>query len=229
LDYDIFYFIDYSIMVTEIDYFQRSEVSNSKLKKLDDLMNGREPLDNPEFYKFGSLHDAVITEEYKVNYLNLRVLDEQYTHEDFAKVKLMKESFFKDDFCCKLHKGSKFQHVSVNEIKIVYRGFEFTLDACCKWDGWKPPIGWELKSTVATTQKAFEELCIFFKYNRAGAWYMDIAGIDTYVMIGQSKKNPKLPPFRKIVRRGDDFYLSGKEEYQELAFKYWSLINNFGI
>ncbi len=215
--------------MAEIDYFQRPEVSNSTLGKLDKLMKGEQELDNPEYFKFGHLHDAVITEPEKVNYLNLRVLDGQYSQEDFAKVKLMKESFFKDDFCTKLHKGSKFQHISVNEIEITYRGFKFSLEARCKWDGWKPPIGWELKSTVATTQKAFEELCTYFHYNRAGAWYMDIAGIDTYVMIGQSKKNPKLPPFRKIVRRGDDFYLSGKAEYEELAFKYWSLINNFGI
>ena len=52
---------------------------------------------------------------------------------------------------------------------------------------------------------------------------MDIAGSNQDILIGISKVNNKV--FKLPIKRGDDFYNSGKEKYLELAFKWWYLFS----
>lgn len=82
----------------------------------------------------------------------------------------------------------------------------------------------DIKSTVCTTQKQFEECVKYFDYDRQRAWYMDIEGRCNDVLIGISKKNFKV--FKVPVRKGSELYNSGRKKYEELAFKWWYLFGD---
>ena len=62
----------------------------------------------------------------------------------------------------------------------------------------------------------------FFDWDRSRAWYMDIAGSRQDFIYGISKKNQKI--FKVFIKRDDPIYLKGKEKYDELAFRWWMLI-----
>jgi len=206
-------------------YFSRPEVSNSDLSSLKEYLYPREDKSDPtEAYKFGTLIDMMITENHKVNYFNLTCDGEQYTAEQFEQAKQMKKAFMKDPMCKQILDKSDFQKVMAEELHIKHLGFPFSLQARCKWDLYMPLLGWggDIKSTAATTQKQCEDAARFFDYPRSRAWYMDIAGSEKDILLFISKVNFKI--FKISIRRGDDFYSEGKKQYQELAFKYWSIM-----
>jgi len=113
--------------------------------------------------------------------------------------------------------------VMVTENKEFEYAVPFSLPVRCKWDLWMAGFNWggDIKSTVATTQKQFEEACRHFDYDRQRWWYMNIAGSAQDILIGISKKNFKI--FKLTIRRGDEFWKSGREKALELAFRYWQL------
>lgn len=206
-------------------YFSRHEVSNSDLSALKEYLCPREDkFDTTEAYKFGTLIDMMITEPGKVDYFNLTCDGEQYLPEQFEQAKEMKKAFMADPMCNQILNQSEFQKVMATELLINHLGFPFTLHARCKWDLWMPMLGWggDIKSTTATTQKQCEDAARFFDYPRSRAWYMDIAGNEKDILLFISKTNFKI--FKIPIRRGDDFYMEGKKQYQGLAFKFWSMI-----
>lgn len=205
-------------------YYNRSEVSNSDLGWLKKQFLPTEVTDPTEAYKFGTLIDAMITEPHRVDYYKLTVDDVQYTQEQFKQAKEMKKAFMNDPLCAKLLKQSQTQLVSTALLNIEFEGIEFSLNTRCKWDLKLVNWGADIKSTTATTQKQFIEACYYFDYNRQRAWYMDIIESNQDMLIGISKNNYKV--FKIPIKRGDDFYNSGKKQYQELAFKWWSLFEN---
>jgi hypothetical protein len=87
--------------------------------------------------------------------------------------------------------------------------------------------GGDIKSTVCTTQKAFEQSLEYFDYDRQRAWYMDISGAVRDVLIGISKENFKV--FIVTITRDSEIYKRGREKYQELAFRYWYLFGEMQI
>lgn len=211
------------------EYFNRGEVSNSDLSWLKKYwMPEAQIIDFEKAYKFGTLVDAVITEPHKVDYYQLTVDGVQYSAEDFDKVVKMKAAFDKDEFCQGIAAKSEFQRVDVNNgFEIEHDGLKFQLNARCKWDFFMPSFNWgaDLKSTAATTQKQFEEAVRYFDYDRQRAWYMDLAGTKQDMLIGISKVNFKI--FKVPIPRDSDLYKSGKAKYEELAFKWWYLFDNF--
>lgn len=104
-----------------------------------------------------------------------------------------------------------------------YAGFEFSLDVRCKYDLYSDLLKWggDLKTTACTTFTQFMEAVKHFDYDRSRAWYMDISGADKDLIIGVSKVNHKV--FIVPVVRGGEIYNQGREKYQELAFRWWSL------
>jgi len=169
----------------------------------------------------------MITEAHRVDFFKLTVDEIQYTKEQFELAEAMKKAFLKDPLCANLLKLSSTQSVSIHpNFQIEFEGVEFVLPARCKWDLLISRHNWgaDIKSTTATTQKQFVEACYYFDYNRQRAWYMDIIGSDQDMLIGISKVNQKV--FKLPIKRGDEFYNSGKQQYQELAFKWWSLFEN---
>jgi hypothetical protein len=209
-------------------YYNRPEVSNSDLSWLKKQFQSKDDFDPIEAYKFGTLIDAMITEAHRVNFYKMTVDDVQYSKEQFDLAEEMKKSFMNDPLCANLLKMSSTQAVSIQpNFKIEFEGVEFEMPVRCKWDLLLPTWGVDIKSTTATTQKQFIDAIYYFDYHRQRAWYMDIIGSDQDMLIGISKVNKKI--FKVPIKLGDELYKEGKAQYQELAFKWWSLFENIKI
>lgn len=206
-------------------YFLRSEVSNSDLTSLKNELYGRDDCDPTSAYAFGTLVDAMITEQERIHFLN-KTIDgltmQQFglSYADFDKAKAMMKAFRNDSFCKMAVHSASYQKVSTSERTFSHMGIEFTMPVRCKWDFFGHMSG-DIKSTMATTQKQFEAACHYFDYFRSRAWYMDIENTNRDVLIGISKVNYKI--FVIPIIRGSTYYELGKQQYTELAFKYWAL------
>ncbi len=208
-------------------YYQRSEVSNSDLTALKELLHPRLQFGNrEEAFRFGNLVDAIITEPDRVNYYRLTVDDTQYTEDEFRHAREMYKSLRmeaeRDPFLAYVLRNAKTQQFMVNPSQeFNYCEFPFTLPTRCKWDWWLGNFGGDLKTTAATSQNEFEDMIDFFDWDRSRAWYMDIAGSDRDFIYAISKKNGKV--FKKHIKRNDSIYQAGRDKYEELAFQYWCL------
>lgn len=214
-------------MIGEFDtYYAQPEVSNSDLTELWKLfLPAQFVIDLTKAYRFGNLVDALITEPDRCDHLRMRIDNEPFTKEEWAIGLALKKAFFADPFCKQLFDSSSGQNVSKKILDIEHDGIGFSLNARCKFDLFNTPakIGTEIKTTVATSQEQFEKLIAHFDYDRAAAWYTDIAEITRYVIIGISKKPPH-KIFKVFVKPGDPLYLQGKEKYQERSFKWFSIM-----
>lgn len=210
-------------------YYERSEVSNSDLTELKNLLHPHEQYgDREAAFRFGSLVDAVITEPRRVNYYRLTVDDVQYTEDEFLHAKEMfsalRHEARKDAFLAKVLDMADTQRCMVRQAQsFTYGGFAFTLPTRCKWDWFLTPFGFggDLKTTFASTQAEFDNAVDFFDWDRSRAWYMDIAQSDRDFIYAISKKNNRV--FRMFINRDDAVYRRGREKYEELAFQYWCL------
>ena len=208
-------------------YYLRSEVSNSDLTELKNILHPRMQFgDREAAFRFGSLVDAIITEPARVDYYRLTVDDEQYSEEEFRHagemLKSLRMEARHDEFLFRVLGYAETQKFMVNKAQqFTYCDFPFSLDTRCKWDWWLGHFGGDLKTTFAATQQQFEEAVDFFDWDRSRAWYMDIAGSDMDFIYAISKKNCLV--FKKFIRRDDEVYNRGREKYEELAFQYWCL------
>ncbi len=211
-------------------YYSRPEVSNSDLTELwKYFLPGDRVLDLEKAFRFGNLVDAMITEKERVDFYSLKVDNEQFTSEEFEVANRMLNVFRKDELCMRLLSMSTGQLVFNKQINIDYYGFLFSMPGRCKYDLFAKALGWggDIKSTACTTQKAFEDSIRHFDYDRSRSWYMDLSGADKDVIIGISKINYKI--FKVYINRGDKLYNDGKEKYQELAFKWWLLMEGLQL
>ena len=211
-------------------YYLRSEVSNSDLTELKNFLYPRQQYGDKEAaFKFGTLVDALITENDRVRYDKMMVDDYIYTPEEFKlgleMRKALRREAENDQFLSMVLAKSDCQKFMVNQQQEFHYGnFTYHLDTRCKWDWWLPSLGFggDLKTTFASSQKEFDEAIDFFDWDRSRAWYMDIAGSDRDFIYAISKKNCKV--FKAFIRRGDETYNRGKEKYEDLAFKWWQLM-----
>lgn len=218
-------------MANPDSYYLRTEVSNSVLTELKNYLYPRTQYgDKEKAFKFGTLVDALITENERVHYSKRMVDDVTYSREDFELGLAMREALRKearkDEFLRAVLSNSDTQKFMVNKSqRFLYGNFEYTLDTRCKWDWWLPSFGFggDLKTTFAESQNQFNEAIDFFDWDRSRAWYMDIAGSQQDFIYAISKKNLKI--FKAFIRRDDDTYKRGKEKYDELAFKWWMLFS----
>lgn len=214
-------------MTTEINYYNRPEVSNSDLTELKQILHPRLQFgDKYAAFRFGSLVDALITEPTKVDYFHLTVGGESYSEDEFRHAQEMQKSLRmearRDAFLAKVLAYADTQRCMVNQAqRFSYLDFKFSLDTRCKWDWWLGCFGGDLKTTFASSQKQFEDAVDFFDWDRSRAWYMDIAQSDRDFIYAISKKNGLV--FKKFITRGDATYNRGREKYEELAFNYWCL------
>lgn len=217
-------------MTNPDSYYLRTEVSNSDLTELKNYLYPRTQYgDKEKAFKFGTLVDALITENERVHYSKRMVDDVTYSREDFELGLAMREALRKearkDEFLRAVLSNSDTQKFMVNKSqRFLYGNFEYTLDTRCKWDWWLPSFGFggDLKTTFAESQNQFNEAIDFFDWDRSRAWYMDIAGSQQDFIYAISKKNLKI--FKAFIRRDDDTYKRGKEKYDDLAFKWWQLM-----
>ena len=210
-------------------YYSRSEVSNSDLTQLKNLLHPRLQYgDREAAFRFGSLVDALVTEPFRVNRYRFTVDDVQYSENEFEHATQMLRSLRsearRDAFLAKVLETADTQRCMFNKRQqFQYGGFSFSLDTRCKWDWFLTPYGFggDLKTTFASSQKEFDEAVDFFDWDRSRAWYMDIARSDRDFIYGISKKNGCV--FKKFINRDDAIYKRGREKYEELAFQYWCL------
>ena len=218
-------------MANPDSYYLRTEVSNSDLTELKNYLYPRTQYgDKEKAFKFGTLVDALITENERVHYSKRMVDDVTYSREDFELGLAMREALRKearkDVFLRAVLSNSDTQKFMVNKSqRFLYGNFEYTLDTRCKWDWWLPSFGFggDLKTTFAESQNQFNEAIDLFESDRSRAWYMDIAGSQQDFIYAISKEN--LIIFKAFIRRDDDTYKRGKEKYDELAFKWWMLFS----
>lgn len=211
------------------DYYSRSEVSNSDLTELKNLLHPRMSFgDKQSAFRFGSLVDALITEPAKVDYYRLTVDGVHYTDDEWRHglemQKALRSEARRDPFLYRVLDCADTQRCMVNKQQhFTYGGFSFSLDTRCKWDWWLPDFafGGDLKTTFAASQKEFDDAVDFFDWDRSRAWYMDIAHSDRDFIYAISKRNGKV--FKRFITRGDETYRRGRDKYEELAFHYWCL------
>ena len=89
------------------NYYGRSEVSNSDLTELKNMLYPRMQFgDKEKAFRLGNLVDAFITEPERVDYCMYKVDDVQYTDDEFAWGKEMRKALFmeskKDPFLAKV-------------------------------------------------------------------------------------------------------------------------------
>lgn len=213
-------------MIGEDLYYSRQEVSNSDLTELWKYFLPFEVVrDLTAAYRFGNLVDAMITEGDRCDHIRRMVDGEQFTEEEWNTSYDMLNAFRKDPLCSQLHKLSIGQKVfSSDDHRMEFDGIEFSLAMRCKYDGHVPAMGfgYDIKSTIATTESQFRAAFDYMDYGRSRALYMDLSGADKDLVIGISKKKPH-KIFKIFINRGDDIYTAGKARYQEMAFKWWSL------
>lgn len=215
-------------IVEKDPYYFRSEISNSDLSELAKYWLPENILyDIEAAYRFGTLIDCMITEAEKINYYKFTCAGVQYTMEEFELAKAMKASFWADEFCKIIASHSEMQKIIVVEdFRIEYDGFSFTLPMRCKFDLYAlPKLGMtgDIKSTTAKTTKQFIAACHHFGYFRQRAVYMDLSGSNKDILIGISKENNEV--FKVPIIRGSELYNIGKAQYQELA---WQMNYLFG-
>lgn len=200
-----------------MDYYSRPEVSNSTLTALKMELAGQTFGENNNFL-FGSLVDAMLTEPHRVDKFEKTL--------DGINVSDIWNGAYNCVKAIRNHKtyhfivNSKKQKVSTSIFNLNWEGLEYSIPVRCKWDFFGYVSG-DIKTTSATSQKQFDEQCEFLDYYRARAFYMDIEKTYKDLLIGVSKVNYKV--FTKIITRDDEYYKKGKEQYEELCFKYWAL------
>ena len=219
------------IIVPSHNYYERSEVSNSDLTTLKNLLHPRFMAGDKEvIFRFGSLVDALITETDKVNHYSRTIAEDPvpYTEAEWQHAMDMRNALIsessRDPFLLKVLSTAYTQTAMVNpEQPLEYGMFPFSLPVRCKWDWWlhECNFGGDLKTTSASTQKEFDEAIDFFDWDRSRAFYMDIARSERDFIYAISKKNCKV--FKHFIRRGDATYQRGRAKYEELAFQYWCL------
>ena len=185
-------------------YYSRTEVSNSDLTELKNYLYPRAQYgDKEKAFKFGTLVDALITENDRVRYDKLMVDDYVYTTEEFElgleMRKALRKEAEKDLFLAVVLAQSDTQKFMVNKQQEFHYG------------------------NFAESQAQFDEAIDFFDWDRSRAWYMDIAGSEQDFIYAISKKNCKI--FKHFITdRNHPTYTKGKEKYEDLAFKWWQLM-----
>jgi len=113
----------------DVNYYERSEVSNSDLTELKNLLHPRLQYgDREEAFRFGSLVDAIITEPDRVNYYQYTVDDVQYTEDEFLHAQEMYRSLRRearnDAFLAKVLEVADTQRCMINKQQpFEYGGF----------------------------------------------------------------------------------------------------------
>lgn len=187
------------------EYYNRSEVSNSDLTELKNILHPRMQFGDKEAaFRFGNLVDAIITEPVRVNYFRFTVDDIQYNEDEFRHAQEMHKALRmearRDQFLARVLAEAETQCFMVNhDQQFEYGGYPFTLDTRCKWDWWLKVFhfGGDLKTTFAASQAEFDEAVDFLigTAPAPGTW---ISHSQTAISSMLSRK--KLPDIQKVHR-----------------------------
>jgi hypothetical protein len=209
-------------------YFSLPEVSNSDLKELRRLYNVAALRDLAKVFGFGSLVDALLTERWKVDFTRCTLNDDgreiSFASADFALALRLVEYLQADPLIRLFLDTMVGQYIFRRTLKFTYEGDEYQIRGRCKFDLFSRVhrFGLDFKTTACTTLKSFRESIEFLDYDQAAAWYMDLAKIDRFWIIGISKKTGEI--FKYAIERGDETYERGRAKYALWAYRWICLI-----
>jgi hypothetical protein len=205
------------------NYYLQKEISNSDLTEIKKHFYGSFIHGSEDNLRFGVLVDALLTERTKIDFLNRKIDDFQYSVEEFTLAEKMEQAFLKDIFCKSLFQVCVGQKVCTGKLNITFEEEKFALQARCKYDLWASKLNWgiDIKTTQAKTDKQFIAACYTFDWHRQSAFYMDLSGADKHVLIGISKKNLQI--FKVFITKERDMYIKGREQYFDLAHLLYNL------
>lgn len=221
------------------NYFSRHEVSNSDLKSLARAYHVEaDPFGDriQTIFNFGSLIDALRTAThllvnnrlYSDDLVTFVTLTEEELEKGFALNK-----FLNTDRLMKLFSETMVgQFVFLKRLDFEYEGQKMFLRARCKFDHftrreyWNTMrVGIDYKTTVAVNQRGFESSIEFFGWDMGAAYYMDIANIDYFWLIGICKTKNEI--FKFAIKRGDAMYIRGRDKYTKWGYHWNTLIEPF--
>lgn len=210
------------------DYYELPFVSNSDLGALRKEIYGIEEITNLDFhYAFGSLVDAMLTEPQPI--IDDARKDYDFTAEHLSMADKMVEYCLKDPLIPLMLKKAVGQHVYIRTMDFEQDGFEFKMKCRCKFDLLAKPMkmGLDFKTLSVTTNSAFKASIDHFDYDRQSAFYMDLARLERFWIIGISKKNAAI--FKLAIQRGDDVYNSGRNKYMYWGRRYFDMVYNLNL
>lgn len=207
-----------ALVIPNESYFTHPFVSHSRLVELDlDTKDEDYRGDFTKAFRRGNIVDAYATQPSNIAYYNP-------SPEEHAIGVSCRGFLYADTFCRMIIGQSIFQSPFYNpDTKFVWNGVQFTLDTKRLYDGWIPGTkwGWDLKTTSATTPRAFREQCEYLCYWRSRAWYMKGSNAQRDLIIGINPETGSI--FKEFIQFGDDKHKTGIAQYSELAYKYWIL------
>lgn len=203
-----------------MSYYDHPYVSNSDFTALKLELYPSFVPDYSAALHFGILFHALLLEPDTVDHIRRSVRDAEYTADDFAAAKRMRDTVKADRFCEMLLRRCD------KEVEMYNQGTVFgevRLDTRRKYDVWDPLVNWggDFKSTTATTPQAFLAALQRFDYDRSRVFYAKGSGAVKDVVIGVSKVNFKIFPV--FMREGCPLWQSGEAKCNELAVKYKNL------
>lgn len=205
-------------------------LSNSKLSKLKDQLSGDDVPDYTNAIKRGRLLDALVTSPDTVNSYNRTVTTKRdgvvnnYTAEEMKLGYKKRDAFMADSVCKQLHETSNFQ------VDIINEAVEFdTYVIACRaiYDGMTRygNMPWDLKSTNAGSQAAFNDVFHLWDWDRQAFFFMEVCGADRMLFVGVENKKP-FQVYKKMIMRGDAIWLDGREKTFDLVEKFIFLCAN---
>lgn len=210
-----------------MSYFDNDYVSNSDLKAAMAKANGKvEPENLQEIFDAGTLNHQALLEPHKAQrWFDIRrdqmivapKEEIQKLKDQYALAKAMAETVLKDSLCRQLIMMPDFRREHE-----WYRSNIFDLKgARCKTDGDSKMLStiFEYKGLAVTSENQFEAALLHHDYDQSAHWYLDVVGYKNYLIVGVSKKNPKLL-FKRLITRDHDMYHSGGVKV-ELAIRTW--------
>ena len=211
-----------------VDYYELPFVSNSDLGALRKEIYGIVEIPNLDFhYAFGSLVDAMLTEPQSI--IDAARADYDFTPDHLTMAEKMVDYCLKDPLIPLMLKQSIGQYVYIRTMDFIHEGFEFKMKCRCKFDllAKQYKMGLDFKTLSVETDNAFRASIDYFDYDRQAVFYMDLARLDRFWVIGISKKNAAI--FKLAITRGDDVYKSGRDKYMYWGRKYYDMIYNLNL
>lgn len=194
--------------ITNKGYYERTEISNSKLGEYKNSLSGSRIRMNQEALLLGNVVDSIITGSPMPQLVKSGML---------VQASEMVQSFLSDSFNSFVVDNWDKQAAFIDRISFEFNGTSLTVIGRCLsdfLDGQNGFIG-DLKTTNQTTVKGWEGSINTFAYYRQAAWYMDITGCNSFTLMAVSKIKP-YRLFRTIIRRGDNLYNKGVAEYSNI-------------
>lgn len=190
-----------------MSYFDHPYISNSDIKAF--LKSQGKGFEDPEnlqlIFDFGSYFHSSILEPHLQP-------SELLSKDDVALAHQMRDTFWKDPLLRYFVTSDDFHREKAYHEKEVKVG-PYVVKLKCKCDGvrLRTKTFLELKGLNVGSEKEFREALVRYEYDQAAAHYMLTGDFERGIVVGISKRNPKLL-WKWFVKRHDEWYNQGEQK-----------------